>query len=78
MSKEKAKVRRPIVPAEDFVEAWQTSDTRQEVADKTGLSVASASARAGWFRKQGVPLKSFRTKQIDVAALKALPASRVA
>ena len=42
---------------EAFVEIWQTSETVQEVADRTGLSKQHVQNQAANIRKQDVPLK---------------------
>jgi len=45
------------VDARTFVEAWQTSNSVDEVAQKTGLPKKYCSSRASTYRKRGVPLK---------------------
>jgi hypothetical protein len=56
------------------VTIWQTSATLAEAARRAGMPVAIASARAGEYRKKGIPLKSMPRgrKRLDVAGLKAL------
>ncbi len=49
-----------VDPAE-FVKAWQSADNVNEVADKLGMSKLGASVKASHLRKEGVPLKKFRT-----------------
>ena len=48
-----------MVTPEDFVTAWQTSTSAQEVARKLGLSHQSVLNRAQNYRKKGVPLKKY-------------------
>lgn len=43
-----------------FVEAWQTSSSAQEVAEKTGLAAKTCTSRASYYRKKGVPLKHMK------------------
>ena len=57
---EKVKTRRPSVSPRDFVVAWQTSETVEQVASATGMTVTAASRRASSYRKRGVSLKLFR------------------
>jgi DNA-binding transcriptional regulator GbsR (MarR family) len=49
------------VDSEEFVRAWQTSESVSEVSDRLGLSKLSASVKASHLRSAGVPLKKFRT-----------------
>lgn len=44
---------------EEFVKIWQSSETRQEVAEKCGITGPACSARAVKLRALGVKLKSF-------------------
>jgi hypothetical protein len=62
------------ISAEDFVTAWQTSHSLEEVAEKTGLLKGTASARAAYYRKRGVGLKLYRRggPPIDIKALASL------
>ncbi len=53
------------VTAEAFVEAWQTSDTLDEIVERTGLTHRHASSRASFYRKNGIPLKMFRRTHLD-------------
>ena len=48
-----------VGPAE-FIEVWQTSDTLDEVAERTGLHKAAVSSRAWIYRKKGIPLKKLK------------------
>ena len=51
---------RELVPAEKFVELWQTCQTLKELVEKTGYSDANTAChRASKFRRQGVPLKYY-------------------
>ena len=46
---------------EQFVRAWQTSNSPREVAEKLGMTPSSVSARATFYRvAKVVPLKLFR------------------
>jgi hypothetical protein len=45
-----------------FIEAWQTSETVQQVCDTTGLKKGSAYSRAFRLRQLGVNLKKMTTK----------------
>ena len=49
------------VDPEAFVRAWQTAVSVNEVADRLGISKLGASVKASHLRKEGVPLKKFRT-----------------
>jgi biotin operon repressor len=49
------------VDSEDFVRAWQMSESVAEVADKMGMSKLGASVKASHLRRAGVPLKKYRT-----------------
>ena len=44
---------------EDFIEAWETSDSVQNVCDKLDISKQNAYARATKYRSDGVPLQKF-------------------
>lgn len=65
-----------MLTTEEFVRIWENSKNRQEVVDKTGMTAASASARAQKLRELGVNLKRFSrgrpSETIDVSALNAL------
>jgi hypothetical protein len=62
------------VDAVTFVEIWQTSSCFQEVIDRTGMPGKTASARAGYYRANGIPLTKFTSGggAIDWTKLKAL------
>lgn len=51
-----------LTPAE-FIQAWQTSETLAEVAEKTGLPKNNCYSRAGYYRTKGVPLKKITAKK---------------
>ena len=44
---------------EDFITAWETSDSVGEVCGKLDMSKQNAYARATKYRSEGVPLKKF-------------------
>ena len=44
---------------EDFISAWETSDSVQNVCDKLEISKQNAYARAAKYRSDGVPLQKF-------------------
>mgnify|MGYP003678141147 FL=1 len=44
---------------EEFIEAWETSDSVQNVCDKLEISKQNAYARATKYRGDGVPLQKF-------------------
>ena len=48
------------ISPEEFVKIWQSSKTLFEVSERMGLSKKIASARAGYYRSKGVPLKHFK------------------
>ncbi len=45
----------------DFIHAWQTSSSCEEVASKTETCVAYVQAKAARLRKKGIPLKSYNS-----------------
>ena len=57
----------------EFVEAWQSSESVPEVAEKTGLTIPACRGRVSSYRKHGVPLRKMRTgagrKKTDWSAL---------
>jgi hypothetical protein len=59
------------VAPEDFVKAWQKSESIAEVAEATGLALGSCSQKATLLRKNKVPLKKFARagKVTDYGAL---------
>jgi len=63
-----------IVTPEEFVLAWQESDTIDAVAERVGMNKMSVRQRAYSYRRKGVPLKSMRTgaNKVDWESLKAL------
>ena len=64
------------VAAGDFVKTWQSSESRQEVADKLGVTYGSVASREKTLRKAGVNIKTMERQQrgikIDADALNAL------
>lgn len=48
------------VSPEDFVVAWCTSQSLNEVAEATGMNKAAVQARAHGYRKVGINLPKFR------------------
>ena len=64
------------VAAVDFVKTWQASESRQEVADKLGVTYGSVASREKTLRKAGVNIKTMERQQrgikIDADALNAL------
>ena len=54
-----ASAERTFIPDSEFVIAWQTGDSAQEVADSLGLKRASVVQRACNLRNKGVRLKKF-------------------
>lgn len=48
---------RSKISARDFIKAWQTSDTIEDVISKTKMSRAAINSRAYIYKKRGVPLK---------------------
>ena len=64
------------VAAVDFVKTWQSSESRQEVADKLGVTYGSVASREKTLRKAGVNIKTMERQQrcikIDSDSLNAL------
>lgn len=62
------------IAPEDFVIAWQSSTTIDEVAVKLDMSRMSVRQRAYSYRRKGVPLKSMRSsvRRVDWEALRDL------
>lgn len=46
-----------MIKADEFVRAWQTSDSIQQAADKVGRNKMWMSSTASRFRRKGIPLK---------------------
>jgi len=65
------------VNPQEFVLAWQESDTIDDVAERLGMNKMSVRQRAYSYRRKGVPLKSMRTgaNKVDWESLKALAAA---
>ena len=59
---------------EEFVRAWQTSDSAAEVARKLGIETAEASNKGSYLRERGVALQKFRIRT-DYKALNDLALS---
>ena len=67
------------VAAEQFVSAWEESDSVKEVADRLNMPPAVCSARAKSYRDLGIPLKKMpriRRKSLDIQALTSLIVSK--
>ena len=63
------------VTPEEFIQAWQSSATLDEVKEKTGMPRANCHTRATYYRTKGIPLKAIvRTRKIDWVALADLAA----
>ena len=64
------------VPAADFVRVWQGCESRQQVADRLGVTYGSVASREKTLRKAGVNIKQMARQQrgikIDADALNAL------
>ena len=56
---------------EEFVKAWQGAESATAAAKAMGMSPRSATGRAVWLRKKGVPLKKMGRGQdrLDIKAL---------
>jgi|TARA_A100001518_G_C1193444_1_gene38453 hypothetical protein len=64
-----------IISAEDFITAWQTSESMPEFVEKTSMTPRGASVRASQYRKKGVPLKKFvavGSRRLDWSKLSSL------
>ena len=66
-----------IVTPQEFVLAWQESDTIEAVSERLGMNKMSVRQRAYSYRRKGVPLKSMRASanKVDWESLKALAAA---
>ena len=67
--------RRTHVSAVDFVKAWVKGGTIADVAERAGVSIATAQGRAHRFRKAGVALPKLERRThagLDIQALNAL------
>ena len=53
-------VEKPVT-AEEFIRAWQTSESVDEVAEKIKQDRQNIFSRAHFYRKNGVVLKSMKT-----------------
>lgn len=50
----------------EFIEAWQTSDSVAQVAERAGCTKLAARVRAFRYRQQGVNLKVFPPVEIPL------------
>lgn len=60
------------VTPEAFLDAWQSSNSAQEVADKLGMDKPIVLARASYYRGLGINLKSMKRKakkKLDIEEL---------
>jgi hypothetical protein len=63
------------ITPEAFITAWQTSDTVEEVCEKTGMPKPIVLARASAYRRSGINMKHMRRKDrrgLDVEKLNRL------
>lgn len=51
------------VPPEEFIRAWQTSKTLDDVKTKTGMPRANCLTRASYYRRKGIQLKTLVSAQ---------------
>jgi hypothetical protein len=67
-------VNKEKVTAEQFVLAWQSAASFNEVLQKLDLPEKTIRSRAAYYRRKGVKLKKWRLgrKRLDVAALNKL------
>jgi len=57
--------------AEEFVEAWQTAKSMDELAKKFNRSQRALAQKATYFRRIGIPLKHFKAgRKFDAEKLK--------
>jgi len=65
------------VSAEDFITAWQTAGSVDEVSERLGMSKSAAMTRASNYRRvHEIPLKKFyRSSKLDKERLRALATS---
>lgn len=52
----------PKISPEQFIYIWQTSESVDEVQQKTGLTVEVIYSRSTSYRREGVPLKKFQRR----------------
>ena len=65
-------MRKKISP-EEFVKAWQSSESCYEVANKLDMLYAAVYKRGEYFRLKGIKLKNYPKKiKLDVDALNKL------
>ena len=69
----------PRCTAEQFVRAWQSSNSRLEVMNLTGLTADALNTRARYYRKAGIKLKRLHRAtgrpRLDINALNLLAES---
>jgi hypothetical protein len=67
------------VNAEDFITAWQTSASVDQVSETLGMSKSAAMTRASNYRRvHGIPLKKFyRSCRLDKVGLRELATSLI-
>ena len=53
-------VKRQRISIEDFLQAWEGSETADEVAEKLGTKKTNVMSRASQLRTKGLPLKKLR------------------
>jgi hypothetical protein len=65
------------VNAQDFITAWQTAESVEEVSERLGMTKSAAMTRASNYRRvHDIPLKKFyRSSRLDKQALRELAAS---
>jgi len=68
------------VSAEDFITAWQTAGSVDEVSERLGMSKSAAMTRASNYRRvHEIPLKKFhRSSKLDKQRLRDLATSLAA
>ncbi len=68
------------VSAEDFITAWQTAESVEEVSERLGMSKSAAMTRASNYRRvHEIPLKKFyRSSKLDKKRLRDLATSLAA
>jgi len=68
------------VSAEDFITAWQTAGSVDEVSERLGMSKSAAMTRASNYRRvHEIPLKKFyRSTKLDKQRLRDLATSLAA
>jgi hypothetical protein len=54
---------RNTITPEEFIRAWQSSETLDEAAQKLGTYKSVCHSRAAYYRTKGVPLKPLMTRK---------------